>query len=74
MKKIAVLLLSLSILFAVSAVPAMASEVPPASVGQTVSPQTAENVWYERTLENGKKQKRLWSITYERWLTDWIDC
>lgn len=31
-----------------------------------------ETVWYFRTYE-GMWQMRLWSITYERWLTDWID-
>lgn len=28
--------------------------------------------WYYRVY-NGKLQKRLWSITEEKWLTDWID-
>lgn len=27
-------------------------------------------LWKE---QNGKLQKRLWSITYQVWLTDWID-
>lgn len=32
----------------------------------------AEQVeWRYRTYK-GKKQKRLWSITYEKWLTDWL--
>jgi len=25
-------------------------------------------------LYNGKQQYRIWSITYEMWRTDWIDC
>lgn len=29
--------------------------------------------WYYRVV-NGKEQKRLWSLTYLRWVTDWIDC
>ena len=29
--------------------------------------------WRYRTY-NGVRQKRLWSITYGRWLTDWINC
>ena len=29
--------------------------------------------WYYR-LYNGVKQKRLWSLTYGYWVTDWIDC
>ena len=31
-----------------------------------------ETVWYFR-VNNGILQMRLWSITYGRWLTDWID-
>ena len=28
--------------------------------------------WYYRTY-NGREQKRLWSITEGKWLTDWMD-
>lgn len=28
--------------------------------------------WFYRN-HNGMLQKRLWSITYEYWVTDWID-
>lgn len=28
--------------------------------------------WYYR-IHNGKKQKRLWSLTYGYWKTDWIN-
>lgn len=31
-----------------------------------------ETKWYFRVLDGYIVQKRLWSITYERWLTDWI--
>ena len=30
-----------------------------------------ETKWYYRTVD-GKLQKRLWSITYSKWLTDWM--
>lgn len=34
--------------------------------------QRAEQTqWYYR-INNGVPEKRLWSITYQRWLTDWI--
>ena len=33
-----------------------------------------ETKWYFRVLENYIVQKRLWSITYGVWLTDWITC
>lgn len=32
-----------------------------------------QTVWRTR-IYNGKLQKRLWSYTENRWLTDWIDC
>ena len=32
-----------------------------------------EFMWFYR-FYNGKQQKRLWSITYMHWVTDWIDC
>lgn len=31
-----------------------------------------ETCWYFRTV-NGIVQMRLWSITYRKWLTEWID-
>ncbi|MBQ9489330.1 MAG: hypothetical protein IJU80_05310 [Lachnospiraceae bacterium] len=31
-----------------------------------------EFVWFYRTHE-GRRQKRLWSLTYQYWATDWID-
>ena len=34
---------------------------------------TEETEWYYRYWY-GVYQKRLWSITYGKWLTDWIDC
>ena len=37
--------------------------------------QTREEVlmWFYR-MHNGIQQKRLWSVTYGYWITDWIDC
>lgn len=32
-----------------------------------------EFMWFYR-MHNGVPQKRLWSITYGYWATDWIDC
>lgn len=40
---------------------------------ESVSPYAEETVWVHR-MYNGKEQKRLWSYTKGRWLTDWIDC
>lgn len=36
------------------------------------STRAEETVWYFRTF-NGMKQMRLWSLTYGKWLTPWID-
>ena len=38
-----------------------------------VMPTAEQTQWYVRVNENGQLQKRLWSITYGVWLTDWID-
>lgn len=35
--------------------------------------RTEEFEWYYR-MYNGVQQKRLWSVTYGRWVTDWINC
>lgn len=45
----------------------MASNIP----GQ-VAPMAEETEWRTR-IYNGVLQKRLWSKTENRWLTDWID-
>ena len=37
-----------------------------------VSPASEETVWYNR-IYNGMLQRRLWSITYRKWLTEWED-
>lgn len=49
-----------------------APEVPvPAAVGSEIQPRAEETKWYNR-IHNGNIEKRLWSITYSKWLTDWI--
>lgn len=37
-----------------------------------VAPIADDTVWIYRVY-NGKKQMRLWSKTWAKWLTDWID-
>ena len=44
----------------------------PTSIEDPVVPAAEQTVWYTRVY-NGKLQKRLWSITWGEWLTDWID-
>lgn len=36
-----------------------------------ISTLTEQKEWILRVY-NGYRQKRLWSITYNKWLTDWI--
>ena len=47
-------------------------EVQAAAVKPGDSPNAEETAWYFREV-NGVMQMRLWSLTYGRWLTDWID-
>lgn len=76
MKKIVALLLSTLMLLTSAAALEYDSGVSQAdqtaSIENPIEPQAEQTVWYTRHY-NGKRQKRLWSITYRRWLTDWID-
>lgn len=36
-----------------------------------ISPYNNETVWHYRT-NNGVLEKRLWSVTHNCWLTDWM--
>ncbi len=48
-------------------------EVPPvAEAASEIQPRAEETEWVVR-IYNGRVEKRLWSITYGKWLTDWID-
>ncbi len=79
MKRLISLFLALTILLSVSSV-ALAecfeapdgSDVEIIAVESGESTRAEETIWYFRVL-NGIVQKRLWSLTYGRWLTDWID-
>lgn len=76
MKRIVSLLLAMIVLLSVS-VPAFATadlpnvedEQPAPSEGYRIE----QTVWFFRN-NNGILEKRLWSLTYGRWLTDWIPC
>lgn len=41
------------------------------ATGAEAQPLTEQTEWYYR-IYNGNIEKRLWSITYGKWLTDWI--
>ena len=79
MRRIFSILLALIIAISTSA-PAFADklEAPDGSDVQIIavkagdSTRAEETCWYYR-VHNGMVQMRKWSITYRKWLTDWID-
>ena len=76
-KKCAKLLLGLSVAVLLLGSPVMAMDLPVADTEVTLDKyeeptREEEYMWFYRTY-NGRRQKRLWSITYGRWVTDWID-
>lgn len=79
MKKIKSLLicflLMLTAFSSALAVPAFAEPAvsQAAASASEISPCAEQTKTYYRTY-NGRRQYRIWSITYQYWLTDWIDC
>lgn len=79
MKRIISLILSLLLLASVSVIAFADTDFEASSINEEVEvsesdgPTRAEETeWYFRTYL-GRRQMRLWSITYGHWLTDWID-
>lgn len=75
-KRLISLVLAILMIFSVIAMTVYATDIGDTSDGSTAgygSTRTEEVKWYYRTY-NGVKQMRLWSLTYARWITDWIDC
>lgn len=77
MKKIVSLLLALTLCFSLStAVFAESLDIPEDEGGNELvipgeQPRAEETEWYYR-IYNNLIQRRLWSITYMYWKTDWI--
>lgn len=74
MKKLVSTILALTLCFSLPA--AAFADNSSQRVGTTatysaVSPLADETVWKYR-MNNGVLEKRLWSNTYNKWLTDWI--
>lgn len=43
--------------------------------GEAIEPRAEQTDWiYRYNSELGIYEKRLWSYTYGKWLTDWIPC
>ena len=78
MKKIVSLILALVMCFSLSAT-ALAEaidtpeeeEVPVAVIVTGDQPNAEETKWYYRVVDNYYVQRRLWSLTYGYWKTDW---
>ena len=47
-----------------------ASEIPVLPATETLEERAEETVWKYRNVD-GKLQKRLWSLTYGKWITEW---
>lgn len=79
MKRVTSFLLSLMIVLSISILAfADVLEAPDGSDVEIIavesgdSTRAEETTWYYR-VHNGILQKRLWSLTYGYWKTDWID-
>ena len=68
-KVFAAVLIAACLMAPVSAIEAVEPEPMPAGSGD-VSPRAEEVMWCYREV-NGRTQRRLWSITYGCWLTEW---
>lgn len=77
MKRLISLFLALVICFSFSALAfAEYPEAPEEEDGEELvvpgeQPRWEETKWYYRITDDGLFQRRLWSITYGYWLTDW---
>ena len=77
MKRIISFLLAFIMCFSISA--AAFADAVPQDAGAVISANDSngpgraeETIWYFRVWD-GIRQMRLWSLTYRKWLTDWID-
>lgn len=76
MKKLISLILALALCLSLSATAlaaaANAPEAPVLAEAGEEPTREEETEWITRITEEGLIQMRLWSITYRKWLTDWI--
>lgn len=73
MKKLALWIATVCLVFS-AVIPSVAAAEPPVETVQTSQDTRSQEVIWVTRVYNGKQQKRLWSVTYGYWLTDWIDC
>ena len=78
MKRFKIFIPTVLALMTISTIPVNANSIStlpvPKSEKSSIMPLAEEVEWYYRYNSEGVLQKRLWSITYGYWLTDWIDC
>ena len=76
MKKLISLILALVLCFSLSATALAAAadtpEAPILTAAEEEPTREEETEWVTRVTDDGLVQIRLWSITYRKWLTDWI--
>lgn len=76
MKKLISLILALVLCFSLSATAFAAAvdtpEAPVLNEAEEEPTREEETIWVTRVTDDGLIQARLWSITYGKWLTDWI--
>lgn len=75
MKKICALVLALVLCFCLSATAfadVIVTEPVVENLEETGVEPRAEEVGWKYRVYNGNLEKRLWSYTYGKWLTDWI--
>lgn len=77
MKRIISLILALVMCFSLSAAAfAESTDAPEETTQELVidgdQTRAEETEWYYRITDDGLFQRRLWSITYGYWKTDWI--
>lgn len=58
----------------VMAMPAAAMDLPEEPNDSVIVQRAEETEWIYRKKADGTYEKRLWSITYGYWKTEWIDC
>ena len=72
MKKVRFLILGL-IVSLLTVTPTFAANTEPTTVELNSTVARAEEVQWKYRTYNGKRQKRCWSVTYQKWKTDWIN-
>lgn len=68
---IVALILCLSLSFPAFADYMIEDDLPMSEESSEIQPLAEETEWFVR-INNGMIEKRLWSYTYGKWLTDWI--